>query len=311
MIPTILCNKLIIYQGGSVVLNTNLLQVNTMTSSMNFLYRINNIQYGRFQNEGNQGLAITSFTYNELINDEIEFVHDGSTYPPSYSINVTNLATYETSSNIVVDVIFTINPKITNNYIKIKRGETLKITTSMLSAIDPDTNQASLLFYIFNVLNGQFEKYPDAGIAVNSFTQLDITNKNILFVHDSSYLAPQYEVSVSDGSYTTDRINGKVEFLIPMGIGGLKKSLEVTCGVLNSIALSKDNNYIIGAIWSGKISIFNIYDDNNQYLLKTVDLFDYDINNLQFVKVRNLYAYFTSSDQALVIVSIANISIQY
>ncbi|MET0025879.1 MAG: VCBS domain-containing protein, partial [Sedimenticola sp.] len=89
-------------------------------------------------------------------------------------------------------------PEIINNSLTINEGDTVVLGSSDLSATDVDSNDADLLFMVTNVQYGEFQLVA-TGQPVISFTQQQIIDGEIQFVHDGSENAPSYDVTVSDG----------------------------------------------------------------------------------------------------------------
>ena len=69
---------------------------------------------------------------------------------------------------------------------------------SDLHAIDSNSNPAQLTFSVDQISNGYFVRYSDRDRRITSFTQADVDNAEIIFVHSGDGL-PSYRVTVSDG----------------------------------------------------------------------------------------------------------------
>jgi hypothetical protein len=80
------------------------------------------------------------------------------------------------------------------------QGDSVVLSSADLSATDVDGVAATLLFTVSNVSAGQFELVSNPGVAITSFTQAQVTGGAVRFVHDGSTIAPNYDVTVSDGS---------------------------------------------------------------------------------------------------------------
>jgi hypothetical protein len=63
-----------------------------------------------------------------------------------------------------------------------------------------DDVATSLVFTVGSATNGHFERISAPGVAIASFTQLEVMNGEIRFVHDGSNIAPTASVSVSDAA---------------------------------------------------------------------------------------------------------------
>ncbi|HTO49671.1 MAG TPA: cadherin-like domain-containing protein, partial [Burkholderiales bacterium] len=93
-----------------------------------------------------------------------------------------------------------IAPTLRNNAWTIANGGTLSVTLTNLSATDPDTAVGTLVFTVGGVTNGYFELVAAPGVPVTTFTQQQIANGDVRFVHNGSGAAPSFTISVSDGT---------------------------------------------------------------------------------------------------------------
>ena len=90
-------------------------------------------------------------------------------------------------------------PQLSTNTLTISEGDTVTLNSINLSATDANSDDANLIFTVTNVTAGNFEV---DGTASNSFTQQQITDGKVKFIHDGGENAPSYDVVVSDGSLT-------------------------------------------------------------------------------------------------------------
>ena len=93
-------------------------------------------------------------------------------------------------------------PTIQNNVLTISEGGTVVLTSTDLFSTDAEQSAAQLTYTVSGVSGGRFEFISNAGIAVTSFTQADINNGAVQFVHDGHETPPSYDVTVSDGNLT-------------------------------------------------------------------------------------------------------------
>ena len=124
-------------------------------------------------------------------------------------LNLTGLsanANYDGGAHVITDGIQGIGtilsadnpPEILNNSLSVHEGQTVVLSPSDLSATDVDSDDLDLVFSMTNVENGEFQLV-STGETVTSFTQQQIIDRAIRFVHDGSESAPSYDVTVSDG----------------------------------------------------------------------------------------------------------------
>lgn len=206
-------NQLSISQGQVATLfSTQLSATNLDTpddsSSLRFI--ISNVQRGYFQQSGNPGTPILTFTQAQIQTGTIQFVHDGSAFAPSYNVTVSDGSLSTTSSGCAID--FNLSPVLGNNSLSLNQGRSVVITSTMLSATDPDGISANLTFIISNVQRGQFELLNAPGSAVTSFTQAQVQAGAVQFVPDGSAYAPSYKVAVSDGKTSTTPASSAISF---------------------------------------------------------------------------------------------------
>ena len=147
-------------------------------------------------------------------------------------------------------VLFNGMPVLGNNQLTINEGQTVILTPSILSATDADSDDASLLFTVTNVQNGQFERVSNPLEPITTFTQQEIIEGDIQFVHDGSETAPSYSVKVSDGSFESEFYSGNIDFhlstpdvtgdkptnFLPYAIGGGVAAGIVACAATSITA---------------------------------------------------------------------------
>ena len=120
------------------------------------------------------GVAVTSFTQEDLVNGLVEYVHDGSdtvsdTFTFELSDGTTTLAS--SSFDIVVNAVDDAPQLDTNTGVTVAEEGVVAITTAELSASDPDTADADIIYPVSGLTNGQIEV---GGTASSSFTQEDL-----------------------------------------------------------------------------------------------------------------------------------------
>jgi Cadherin-like len=81
----------------------------------------------------------------------------------------------------------------------VRRGQTVRVTTMDLNAVDPDSSAQSLTFAISNAQGGFVSRASAPKTAVASFTQSDLEAGTVMFAHDGSAGATAaFDVSVTD-----------------------------------------------------------------------------------------------------------------
>lgn len=88
--------------------------------------------------------------------------------------------------------------------LSVRRGRTVKITPTDLSAIDPDDAPDALTFKVSNVAGGMITQSGAPGLAVDTFTQADLNAGRVYFAHDGSGAErASFQVVVSDDDGAT------------------------------------------------------------------------------------------------------------
>jgi hypothetical protein len=206
-------NRLEINQGQTATLFANQLSANDLDNVKNnpgLIFLISAVEHGYFQQMGNPGFPITGFIQSQLQAGTIQFVHDGGSSAPSYNVSVSDgyIATTPQASRIS----FNLAPVLGYNILVLNQGQTLALNSSFISATDPDDPAPSLAFIISNVQHGQFELVVSPGEAITSFTQAQVQNGTVQFVHDGSAYAPSDKVAVSDDKMTIASQASKIIF---------------------------------------------------------------------------------------------------
>jgi Cadherin-like/Beta-propeller repeat/Bacterial Ig domain/FG-GAP-like repeat len=103
-------------------------------------------------------------------------------------------------------------PELANNSFSISEGRALTLTSANLSAIDIDTDVATLIFNVSDITNGRFELASNPGEEITSFTQANITAGLVKFIHNGLEITPSFKINVSDGTGATTAVRGEITF---------------------------------------------------------------------------------------------------
>lgn len=163
--------------------------------------------HGQLELTGNAGVAVTSFTQDDLDSGRLVYVHDGV----SEADDIINLSLADGgedgASPDTADFTISITPvndppTIAGDLaVNVDEGGSVAITTADLTENDPDDDGAGLTYTVTGGLaNGQLEFTSNAGVAVTGFTQDDLDNGRIIYVHDGSdTLTDTINVQLADG----------------------------------------------------------------------------------------------------------------
>ncbi len=92
-------------------------------------------------------------------------------------------------------------PVLVNNNLTINEGESVTLTPANLHATDVDNDDADLTFTMSNLPQGSL-----------SFTQQQLVDGEVTYIHDGSEIPPAYDISVSDGNVSTDPVAATIHF---------------------------------------------------------------------------------------------------
>ena len=212
--PALVNNVLTLEEGETVTLDAaDLSATDVDTADSTLIFTVSNLSGGQFEEAGAPGTPITSFTQQQVIDEQIRFVHDGGEAAPAYEVSVSDGALNTAAAG--ASVTFTnVNdaPVLVTNALTLEEGETVTLDAADLSATDAETADSTLIFTVSAVGGGQFEEASAAGTPITSFTQQQLLGGQIRFVHDGGEAAPAYEVSVSDGSLSSAAAGASVTF---------------------------------------------------------------------------------------------------
>ncbi len=208
-------NTFNINEGATTTLTTATLSssdVDTADSSITYSLTTPISGGGQLELTTGVGVAITSFTQDDLVNNRVVFVHDGSentTGGFDFTVSDGTTTSGGTTFDISIAAVDDAPSLDTNAGATVNEGASLGLTTTMLDSSDVDTTDPNLI-YNFSTTpgsqlgNGQFELTTNLGVAVNSFTQDDLVNGRVVYVHDGSEtISDAVRFSVTDGNTST------------------------------------------------------------------------------------------------------------
>ncbi|MDA7512811.1 Ig-like domain-containing protein, partial [Verrucomicrobia bacterium] len=146
--------------------------------------------------KANYEIALESLTYNNTSENP-----NASARTITWVIN----DGYENSSAVTSTVSVTVvndAPTIAiNTGASVARAGSVTITASLLKEGDPDDSGAGLTYVVTSApVNGQLELTTGAGVAIGNFSQNDIDNSRVIYVHDGGEsLEDGFAFSLADG----------------------------------------------------------------------------------------------------------------
>jgi VCBS repeat-containing protein len=250
---------------------------------------------GHLENTDHHGVAITAFSQQDILDNKIIYVQDGSNTIEDYFIFVVSDGSAQLINQTFDIEIVPVDddaPVVANNSgTEVFQGDSVKITIDMLLATDTDTDNSTLIFHINrNPANGQLENSDNPGVAITTFTQEDITDGKIKYIHDDTKTtSDSFEFYVSDG------INNSAvqtfDFTVNLNHPPVRK-----LGVLADKIIKMKKGEVFTLTLS---SIFEDQDGNPLNLLVSV-------NGGDFVSVTDIYQYTLKADEATLVFKAAD-----
>jgi hypothetical protein len=162
----------------------------------------------------------TTGTYTVTVNDDalVEGIETLQAQISNPSLAALTIGTGTATATITDNDTGSTAPSLQNNAWTIINGGTLSVTPTNVSATDPDTPVNTLVFNVVSVTNGYFEYAASPGVAVTTFTQQQIANGEVRFVHNGSGAPPSFTLYVSDGASNVGPAAANITF-VGAGIG--------------------------------------------------------------------------------------------
>jgi hypothetical protein len=236
--PKIYTNTLTILQGARQILSAENLNVTCdCTDIPDLMLTIENIEHGQFEWIKQPGNPVFSFQQQQIWSGQLQFVHDGSIYPPAYIVRLHITQFFNTTAYEASTITFT--PVLFQNQLSVNQGQSVVLNTNNLHASYQNTLPANILFSITAVQNGHFYWTGFTQTPLTLFSQQNVTEGKVQFTTDGSTQAPQYSVTVlANNVVQTGEIRGSITFYYLML---LQNNLVINQG--QSIALTQANFY--------------------------------------------------------------------
>ena len=112
-------------------------------------------------------------------------------------------------------VLRNVPPEIAGDMqIVVRRGRTVRITTEDLSAVDPDSPAEALTFSVTRPLGGHVARAASPAMPIERFTEKDLEDGAIVFVHDGAAARGSIDVVVTDQAGATSGAPRTVEVAV-------------------------------------------------------------------------------------------------
>ena len=199
--PILLINKITIAQGQILLIDETMIKGkvdDSLTTPLTtpLIYRVKSTTNCYFSSSQNKDQPISSFTPDNLISNQIFILHDGSQIAPLYDIEVFD---GEVAGTLPATINFIIMPIMMTNFMNLHEGSTIILNENDINVQGFSFKNYQLTYYISSVINGYFELSSAPSSTITKFTQDELNQKKVHFVHNSD-LEPFFEISVQDDS---------------------------------------------------------------------------------------------------------------
>uniref|UniRef100_A0A8C3WD18 Chondroitin sulfate proteoglycan 4 n=1 Tax=Catagonus wagneri TaxID=51154 RepID=A0A8C3WD18_9CETA len=158
--------------------------------------------------EGPQDGALSTFSWREVQQQLIRYVHDGSETLADSFVLMANASEMDRQSHPVAFTItvLPVNDQApvltTNTGLQMWEGATVPIPTEALRGADNDSGSKDLVYTLEQPINGRVVLRTEPGTEVHSFTQAQLDSGLVLFSHKGA-LDGGFRFSLSDGEHTS------------------------------------------------------------------------------------------------------------
>nr|XP_046250052.1 chondroitin sulfate proteoglycan 4 [Scatophagus argus] len=217
--PVLVNERLVVLQGGEQTLNKNYLWMQS-TGSTDFVYQITQQpKYGRLIRDSPSGQprfegAVRVFSNEDLQLNRLIYKHDGSkTSSDEFHFSTLDQSAQSSDNQKALDAVFRISIQSKNEHAPIRvvdkvfnvvrHGQRL-LTTDVIQFRDDDSgfNDTQIVYAREGILSGNIVSKSNPSQPLFRFTQADLRDKNILFVHHGAD-RERFSLQVSDGFHKT------------------------------------------------------------------------------------------------------------
>ncbi|XP_071778419.2 chondroitin sulfate proteoglycan 4 [Centroberyx gerrardi] len=217
--PVLTNERLVVLQGGEDTVNKNYLWIQS-PSSTDFLYRVTqDPKNGRLIRESPPGQprfegAIQVFSSEDLKLDRLIYKHDGSkTTNDEFNFSAFDQEAESSNGQESMSGVFRISIQSKNEHVPmrvvdkvfnvVRHGQRL-LTTDVIQFKDDDSgfNDTQIVYAREGILSGNIVSKSNPSQPLFRFTQADLRDKNILFIHHGAD-RERFSLQVSDGFHKT------------------------------------------------------------------------------------------------------------
>uniref|UniRef100_A0A8D0HBK5 Chondroitin sulfate proteoglycan 4 n=1 Tax=Sphenodon punctatus TaxID=8508 RepID=A0A8D0HBK5_SPHPU len=200
-------HNITVLEGSSEILSTDVLSIpSTYSTALNLEFMVlEPPQHGVLQSrDRSEEGGLLFFTWNEVEQQLIEFMHDGSeTLRDSFTL-VANASKidWQSQPRTIAIIVLPRNDKVPtlaiNTGLQMQEGTTTEITPNILNTEDEDSPPEEVVYSIKPPANGKVVLQSSPGNGVLQFTQAQINSGLVLFMHEGP-LEGGFSFDLSDG----------------------------------------------------------------------------------------------------------------
>ncbi|XP_059159974.1 chondroitin sulfate proteoglycan 4-like [Physella acuta] len=202
-----------VMEGGTVTLSNNVLALKgRLAQSSKVIYRIQQSPvHGKIVlRNGRKDAQVNNFTLEDVGRSKIAYVHDGSESLLDQAVIIA-----ETTDASLGPQTYVVSIKVTpvddqaprvvlNKGLDLWTGSLKLLTSDNLQASDPDSSSSQILYQTSSPTNGHLAFLNNTFKRISRFTQMDIDNKQVVFVHKGAEFG-DFKFDVTDGNNTAER----------------------------------------------------------------------------------------------------------
>lgn len=207
-------NILTIQQGMTHILTAaNLNATYNCTDISQIIFTVENVQFGQFEWVTQPGIPVFSFQQQQVWEGQLQFVHDGSLFPPAYVVRMYITEFFNTTAYTPSTIYFT--PALFQNQLTVNQGQSVVLNPNNLNATYQNILPENLLFSITALQHGQFYWTGLMQLPITVFSYQNVIEGKVQFTADGSTYIPHYSVSVLiNNVIQTGAIPGKINFYL-------------------------------------------------------------------------------------------------
>ena len=209
-------SPLTLAEGGTGIIDAAHLETtDTDSTPVELAYNVSGgLPNGHLELTTALGVPITTFTQDDIDNNRVVYIHNGSeTTSDSFGFTIddgqgtTSAGTF----NINITPVNDEETLVTSDPLSVSEGGSGLIDTLKLQTTDNDNSPAQLVYLVTGGLdNGQLELTTASGIPISTFTQDDINNNRLVYVHSGTETTSDsfdFDVDDGQGAISSDTFN--------------------------------------------------------------------------------------------------------